>query len=103
MNIPGKGMGSVAFLLAMWPSIALSADDPSDEERARAVERRAQLDEQIAEDWRNMGNETMAEYYEQSAERTRHNGFAEQCDFAEEFLSGILGSDACRTKGPSDP
>lgn len=76
------------------------ATDPSEvEQRQQSYETSARVNDKIAEDWRNMGNDTMAEYHTQEADKASHNRFAAGCGFFGFLIFDVLfDSDACDRK-----
>lgn len=81
------------------PTLTGCATDPEKvEQHQRMYESRAIVNDKVAEDMRNIGNERMAEYYNQEAEKERHNSFATDCGTTRYFIFSIIDSDACQTK-----
>jgi len=89
-------MVSLAILI---PFLAACAKDTRTiEQKQKSYESSARSHDRFEDDWKNMGNEDMAEYHHQEADRARHNKYAAGCDRETSFFFYIFGSDACEEK-----
>lgn len=87
----------LALSLQMMAGCATDPDRV--EQRQKGYENQTRLNQKFAKDWRNSGNDDMSAFYEQEAQKARHNRDAAGCDATSQFIfTVLLGSDACEIK-----
>ena len=96
----GNGFGPVpnvmrSILFALTLILCACANRPTIVEQQKALGDRAHVLDVSAADWRRTGPQEIADYYQDAADRARHNREALGCDLLAEIFDVLLKSDYC--------
>jgi len=96
----GNGIGPVpnvmrAILFALTLILCACANTQTIVEQQKAWGDRAHVLDVNAADWRRTGPREIAQYYQDGADRVRHNRDALGCDLLDEIFDVLLKSDNC--------
>ena len=83
------------ILFALTLVLCACAGRPTIVEQQKAWGDRARVLDVSAADWRRIGSQEIAAYFQDAADRARHNRDALGCDLLDEIFDVLLKSDYC--------